>query len=267
MIYDIHEYRPEEVGALKALWRDVFGDAQSVIDSFFELLPSMGTGFTAAFDGEIFGAAYVLDTFLHLPDSSTKKASYIYAVAVDGSARGKGLGAELTRSCMRYAWESGADLCCTLPAEPSLYDWYKSRCGFETASFCSYETIPAGNDTGNIKRLHADEYAFLREDMLRGRAHISFYYGFLSFQEAIFSEYGGGFFACGNGIACGYVEGNVLYIKEALGDTPEFIAALCAMLGAKKAIVRRASEHGERYVAAYLKSEYPPDTIWNLTLD
>lgn len=267
MIYDIHEYREDEIAALKSLWREVFGDGARVTDSFFELLPSMGTGFAAVRDGEVFGGAYVLDAFLHLSDGSTKKAAYIYAVAVDDAARGSGIGAELTRACMRYAWECGADVCCTLPAEEALYDWYKTRCGFENASFCSYETVPAGENDGSITRLHADEYAFLREDMLRGRPHIGFYYGYLSFQETIFDEYGGGFFACNGGIACGYVEDGVLQVKEALGCGNDFIAALCTMLGAEKAVVRKASDCGEQYVAAYLKAEYPPDTVWDLTLD
>ena len=103
--------------------------------------------------------------------------------------------------------------------------------------------------------------------MLRGRPHIGFFYGYLSFQETIFDEYGGGFFACNGGIACGYVEDGVLQVKEALGCGNDFIATLCTMLGAEKAVVRKASDCGERYVAAYLKAEYPPDTVWDLTLD
>ena len=150
MIYDIREYKQDDVSAMKSLWCDAFGDLPELVDSFFELLPSMGTGFVAELDGEVFGAAYVLDAFLHLPDSSTKKLAYIYAVAVDGSVRGHGVGAELTRACMRNAWEYSADICCTLPAEGSLYDWYESRCGLAAASFCCYETVAAGAEAVGI---------------------------------------------------------------------------------------------------------------------
>lgn len=267
MIYSIREYAPDDVGALKALWCSTFGDPPELVDSFFELLPSMGTGFVAELDGEVFGAAYVLDAFLHLPDSSTKKLAYIYAVAVDETARGNGLGAELTRACMRNAWEYSADICCTLPAEDSLYDWYESRCGLDAASCCSYETVAAGMEIGGIRRLNADEYGFLREDMLKGTAHVGFYYGYLRFQDEIFTSCAGGFFEYDGGIACGYIENGTLYIKEALGDKPEFVPSLCAVLGAEKAVIRRAVSHGERYIAAYQKEDFPSDTVWNLTLD
>ncbi len=267
MICDIREYTKDDTSALKALWCGVFGDPPELVDSFFELLPSMGTGFAAELDGEIFGAAYVLDAFLHLPDSSTKKLAYIYAVAVDETLRGQGLGAELTRACMRNAWEYSADVCCTLPAEDSLYDWYESRCGLAPASFCRYETVAAAPEMRGIRRLNADEYGFMREDMLKVTAHVGFYYGYLRFQEEIFTSSGGGFFEYRGGIACGYVENGTLYIKEALRDSAEFIPALCSVLGAQKAVIRRASGSGERYIAAYRKADFPPDTVWNLTLD
>ena len=120
MIYNIREYTREDTSAMRSLWSDAFDDPSELIDFFFELLPSMGTGFVAELDGEIFGAAYVLDAFLHLPGGETKKLAYIYAVSVDESAQGRGIGAELTRACMRNAWDYSADICCTLPAEDAL---------------------------------------------------------------------------------------------------------------------------------------------------
>lgn len=267
MIYNIREYTRDDTAAMRSLWIDAFGDPAELIDRFFELLPSMGTGFVAELDGEIFGAAYVLDAFLHLPGGETKKLAYIYAVSVDESAQGRGIGAELTRACMRNAWEYSADICCTLPAEDSLYDWYESRCGLAAASYCRYEEAAASAEIDGIRRLCADEYGFLREDMLKGHAHVSFYYGYLRFQEEIFTSSVGGFFEYQGGLVCGYVENGIFYVKEALGDTPEFIPALCASLGAGKAVIRRASAHGERYIAAYQSKDFPPDTVWNLTLD
>lgn len=267
MIYDIREYERGDAGRLSALWSEVFGDPIRLTERFFELLPSMGTGFAACLDGEIFGAAYVLDAFLHLPDGATKKLAYIYAVCVDERARRQGLGAELSRACMRKAWEENADVCCTLPAEGSLYPWYERNCGLKAATHCRYETVLPSAQTAAISKLFADEYGFLRADILKSTPHASFGYGYLLFQEAIFNEYGGGFFRCGDGIACGYVEDGVLHIKEALNDTPEFIPALCTMLGAEKAIVRRADTEGEPYIAAYGQFELPPDTVWSLTLD
>lgn len=267
MIYQMREYRADDVDSLCSLWSNVFGDPVQLVKRFFELLPSMGTGFVAEFGGEVFGAAYVLDAFLSLPGGASKKAAYIYAVGVDELYRAQGIGMELTKTCMRRAWEDSVNICCTLPAEGSLYDWYEKKCGFKVATFCEYETVYAAGALGGIRRMHADEYGFLRDDLLSGKPHMSFYYGYLLFQEALFCEYGGGFFEYNGGIACGYVENGTLYIKEAINDAPEFIPALCTMLGAKSAVVRRASASGEPYIAAYDGDPLPPDTVWDLTLD
>lgn len=267
MICHIREYRSDDIGSLCSLWLNVFGDPVRLTERFFGLLPSMGTGFAAELDGEVFGAAYVLDAFLHLPNGASKKVAYIYAVGVDEPYRGHGIGMELTKACMRRAWEDSTDICCTLPAEGSLYGWYEKKCGFKTATFCCYETVAAGQSVDGIRRMHADEYGFLRDDLLKGRAHISFYYGYLLFQEALLDEYGGGFFEYKGGIACGYIENDVLYIKEAISDAPEFVPALCTLLGAERAVIRRAGAAGEPYVAAYDGDPLPPDTVWDLTLD
>ena len=87
------------------------------------------------------------------------------------------------------------------------------------------------------------------------------------FQEAVCKTYGGGMFACGGGIACGYIDNGVLLIKEVLNDTPEFIPALCRKLGAKSALVRRSAPDGEPFIAAYEPALFPEDTVWNLVLD
>ena len=48
MIYQIREYRSDDIGSLCSLWSNVFGDPARLVERFFELLPSMGTGFAAA---------------------------------------------------------------------------------------------------------------------------------------------------------------------------------------------------------------------------
>ena len=44
---NINEYRQEDIPSLKRLWTETFGDAPELVDRFFELLPSMGTGLVA----------------------------------------------------------------------------------------------------------------------------------------------------------------------------------------------------------------------------
>lgn len=35
MIYDIREYKQDDVSAMKSLWCDAFGDLPELVDSFF----------------------------------------------------------------------------------------------------------------------------------------------------------------------------------------------------------------------------------------
>ena len=87
------------------------------------------------------------------------------------------------------------------------------------------------------------------------------------YQKALLKAYGGGFFACKDGIACGYIDGETLLIKEALNCCPEFIPALCRRLGARNALIRYAADDGEPFIAAYEATGLPSDTVWNLALD
>lgn len=267
MICDIHEYAKADIPSLKSLWFEAFGDEPSLVDSFFELLPSMGMGLVAEYSGELLGAAYVLYAELNDPCSAPKKLAYIYGVAVDPSAQGQGIGASLVRACMRHAFSNGAELCCTLPAEPELYAWYAKIGSLLPVSACTYEELAPSDERLDIRELFADEYSYRRTDLLKAKPHISLYSGWLHFQESIFKTYGGGFFAYKDGIACGYLDGDTLLIKEALNDEPEFIPALCKKLGAKRAVIRRSAAKGEPYIVAYEKNLYPPDTEWNLSLD
>ena len=269
MYYDlsISEYTAADIPSLKMLWVETFHDEPELVDRFFELLPSMGTGLIAESADEILGAAYVLNAELRCSDNSVHNLGYIYAVAVEPSARCNGIGAELTRACKRYCWENNIDICCTLPAEASLYEWYEKISGLTAANSCIYESIMPSDAEPQICELHADEYSYRRIDLLRNNNYVNFDYGYLLYQEALFKTYGGGFFACSGGIACGYIDGETLLIKEVLNDEPGFIPALCSKLGAKTALVRRPAIDGEPFIAAFEANDFPSDAIWNLALD
>lgn len=264
--FEIREYTAKDIPDLNRLWQESFGDPPSLIDRFFELLPSMGTGLVAVHGREIIGAAYVLSAELS-GEKPAVSLGYIYAVAVTPRWRSNGVGAELTRACMRHSWAHGAQLCCTLPAEPKLYDWYKKISGLEIVSCCTEETVSPSDKDADIREIPADEYGFRRQDILKPGRYVDFYYGYLQFQETICKAYGGGMFACGEGIACGYLDGDTLLVKEALNDAPEFIPALCRKLGAKKALVRRSAASGKPFICAYEPVVFPADAVWDLALD
>lgn len=264
---EIREYTAADIPHMKRMWIDVFGDDAALVDRFFELLPSMGTALCAVCEHELQGAAYLLNSELWENAKFSKKLVYVYAVAVEPEARGFGIGSKLVRACRRFCWENNFDICCTLPAEDSLYGWYHKIAGFSTASCCKYEEINAGEELSGITELYADEYGFKRSELLRGKNYVNYYYGWLLYAEALAKTFGGGFFAYKGSVAYGYVEDGVLLIKEAINDPPEFMPALCARLGVNKALVRRISDQGNHYIASCDCREFPPDTLFTITLD
>ena len=262
----IREYRAEDVPTLKKLWFNCLGDGEEITAAFFEHLRGMGTGFAAVRCGRIIGMAFVLFAELRSADLKRKdKVAYIYAVAVEEAHRRHGVGAALTQECIRFSRERGAESVCTLPASEKLYEWYEAVGDMKFTLCCEYEEVQASDEPAEINELEADEYGWRRDDLLTGKPHVHFLYSFLQFQEALCHACGGGLYACGDGIACGYVDDGVLYVKEAIGDTPGFVPALCRHLGAQKAVVRRSSDDAEPFICS--DNPLPCGTVWNIALD
>ena len=130
----IREYRGGDILEMSALWQAVFGDSEGLVNSFLQLLPDMGTAAVAEVNGKIAGAAYAV-TGMELVSASGKvqTCGYIYAVAVAPEFRGSGIGRALTERSAELARARGAEVICTLPAEESLYAWYKTILGTECA--------------------------------------------------------------------------------------------------------------------------------------
>ncbi len=243
--------RPDDREALISLWVRVFGDAPELVEAFLDLLPEMGTGVTAEENGALLGAAYLVDGFtLVAPDAAPEKYGYLYAVAVEEHARGKGIGARLSQTAAKIGRTRGAKLICTLPAEHSLYHWYASVLSLHEVTqrvlYFSSVIPPA-------KSLSAEEYGQRREALLAGCCHVRLSPPALRFQEKLCLCYGGGFYAAGDGIFCACREGEDWRIPELLGPG----GSLPAWDGLR-------AEKGP-----YLCSDLPfPDgCIWNLSFD
>lgn len=264
---EIKAYSAEDIPALRALWLECFEDEPMLVDSFFELLPTMGSGLAAFCEGSIAGAAYVLDAELKIHGKITEKLGYIYAVGVTEQKRSQGIGEKLVKACKAHCHERGIELVCTLPASASLYKWYEKTGNLFAAGYCRYEYFPAGRFVPGIEEISPREYAERRERILSEKNYVNLSPGALEFQGKLFKTYSGGFYAYRDGIACGYAEGDELLIKELLNDVPGFIPALCTKLGSKRASVRLGSSEGDPYIAACPPSLYPSDTVWDLTLD
>lgn len=250
----IRPYEAEDIPCLTAIWQEAFNDEKALIDKFYAMLPDMGKGYVAEISGRVVGMLHILDASFE-----KKCVGYVYAVAVKKEYRKRGIGRLLCQAAAGMDY----DIIATLPSEKGLYAWYEKVLGTKPALYGKHEKLYP--DSGKVfYEISSEEYGSIREKLLRGKAHIDFPQSYLRFQEELCRIYGGGMYAGKGGIACGYMDGNMLYIKEALGDT-SFLPAVCASLGAVYAVIRTADPCGEPFIAA--QGDFPAECEWNLALD
>ena len=246
--------------ALTALWAETFGDPPALIGRFLTLLPELGFGLAAVEDGRLLGAAYWIDA-LRLEG---RRLGYLYAVAVDPTARGRGVGAALNRACIGQGRERGALWCTTEPAEPSLFAWY-ARVGLHPA-LSVRRTAHSAAALLPVAPLTARDYGERREALLALTPHVTLLPAALDFEEALLRSFGGGFFAVGQGIAAVEREDGRALVRETLGeDTAAAAASLAAFLGCGRAERQETAEKGETLLAA--DRPLPHGTQWGLRFD
>lgn len=144
-------YKPtlNDVPILKKLWKEVFKDTDSYIDLYFSKKFSTDTTFVYRVDGEITSALYYSDVILYSGEKEYKTA-YICGIATTESMRKKGQASVLIKECINKLNENGYDAAFLIPAELSLFDFYK-RFGFEVFSTLNFsEYIPEEKNKGKV---------------------------------------------------------------------------------------------------------------------
>lgn len=262
---EIREIRPEDRAALVALWHRVFGDPVSYVEEFFRILPEIGSGVAAIEDCVPIGAAYMITGLELCEGERIRRCGYLYAVAVDPAARGRGLGGALSKAAAELGRARGAELICTLPAEPGLYAWYEKLLGVRCALY--RERRELDSRPGPVPQpLGAAEYARRREALLRGRPHLRLSEAAMRLEEANCRAFGGFLCAVGDGVAAAYVSDGVTEVRELLGASETEAAAVGAALGTKEVRLWLPAESGEPYLA-FAPVELPGNTVWNLAFD
>ena len=268
--YIIRRYREEDIPALSLLWQKTFGDSETLISDFFRILPDMGAGLAAVMEEKIVGGAYVI-TGMELTGGEhvPTPGAYIYAVAVEESCRGLGIGSALTRAAGEEGRRRGAKFICTLPASEGLYDWYRELLGVEPVLYRRTFQSSCAPETPTMP-VSVTEYMLWREKLLSGKPHLHLSYPALEFQYRLCSAYGGGFFAVDSGICAAYLEGDTAVIRELLlmdgSGTVSAAASVGAALGARGFVLYSPALLGEPYLAAQ-PGAIPPDCVWNLSFD
>ena len=163
-----------DLPVLTQLWQTAFGDPPELIGAFYHRFPPQAAAWVVEMNGTVVTAAHLLGGRLHTADGTALPCAYVYAVSTDPAQQGHGYASALMR---RFAAEADANGCVlyTLPAEASLYAWYRSVMGTTQTARGARLRIARAPDMQCppvIERVSAQEYAALREQALRGRAHV-----------------------------------------------------------------------------------------------
>ena len=261
----IREYRAGDIPALKSIWAECFGDPEAMVDDFYRILPEMGFGLVAELQGEVAGAAHMIEG-MSIENREHIPCAYLYAVGVLEKFRGHGMGSALSRGCAELAKKRGAEIICTQPAKQSLYKWYETIIGTEF-NLCR-SIIELKSSEGFAERISAAEYYSQRESLLTGTEHMSAALPVIEFEEALCIAYDGGLFKTENGIAAAYLEDGKCHIKELLtgGDKEREAAAVGFKLGASETVLYQPGGNTHRYVA-FDSEKMSGSCIWNISFD
>lgn len=219
---------PDQLGHLRQLWKQAFGDSDAFLDGFF------ATGFSPdrcrciTWNDRVAAALYWFDC-----DWDGKKLAYIYAVATDETFRGKGFCRKLMEQTHRYLQDAGYRGAVLVPGSRSLFELY-GKLGYRSFSPRLWREYTAGQEKAEIRALTPRQYGEKRQSLLpaggirQDEAALSYLSTFAGFFE------GAGCLFCGGGEA-------EFAFQEFFGDLSA-VPAILAALGANAGRVPCAGE-------------------------
>ena len=217
---------PEDVPAQRALWKLAFGDGDDYIDNFYHTYYRPERMLVLEEAGRVCSMTAWFDTAFVVPERGEFRCAYLYAVATHPDCRGKGLAGRLLAGADDYFRSQGIPAVSTVPAEPSLHDFF-GRNGFREC-FRHFEgTLTPGElppaRAPVLRRSAPAEYGRVRETLLTGVPHIAYAEDALRYQEGCCALGEGGLYVgdTSAGPVCLCAEeagGGLVVIKEYLGS-------------------------------------------------
>lgn len=144
---------------LKHLWKTVFGDPDSFIDTFFSMTYSPDRCRYYAQDGQIVSVLYWFDC-----EYEGGKLAYIYAVATDPRYRGKGLASRLLQDTHAHLKRLGYAGAVLKPAK-GLFPFYE-RLGYTTCGYIRRFSAQGGSVPAEVTELSPAAYGVVRRSFL-----------------------------------------------------------------------------------------------------
>ena len=204
---------PGDAARERELWQLAFGDDGAYVDNFYQTYYKPERMLLLEEDGVVQSMTAWFDTQLVLPGEGRFRAAYLYAVATDPAARGRGLAGRLLAGADEYFRGLAIPAVTTVPAEPSLHNFFGAN-GFRECFTLLQEDLDPGE-------LPAPAGA-VREKILADCPHIAYPEEALAYQAGCCALSGGGLFAgeTEDGPVCACAEGDgagLVVYKELLG--------------------------------------------------
>jgi ribosomal protein S18 acetylase RimI-like enzyme len=166
--------RPEDLGALRAIWNASFPGDEAFADWFLKNVYAPERALVWAEDDRAGAMLHLLPVSI-VSGGVILPAAYVYAVATLEAHRGKGIASALLEEAASLERARGSKLLVLVPQSESLFGYYR-RLGFQDALYRARRLIRRGqavlsgftqDDAPDTAELNA-----LYEATLRGRNHI-----------------------------------------------------------------------------------------------
>lgn len=210
------------LGELRQLWKQVFGDSDDFLDSFFRTAFSPNRCRCILMEDKIAAVLYWMDCTL-----GDQKLAYLYAVATHPDHRGKGLCRQLmenTQTLLRRQGYAGVIL---VPQDNGLRQMY-SKMGYVNAGSLAEFSCTAGSVPCPLRALGPKEFAARRRALLPQDGVIQEQEGLAFLAEQL------QFYAGEDFLLAGFAADHVLHGVELLGNpsaAPGIVAALKCTAG------------------------------------
>lgn len=151
---------PELLPALRALWREAFGDTEEFLDAFVDTAFSADRCRCAVVDGQVAAALYWFAC-----THAGRPVAYIYAVATAKAFRGRGICTALMEATHRQLERLGYGGAILVPGSESLFGMY-GKMGYRACGGVRTFVCGAAPEDVQLRRIDKGEYARLRRQLL-----------------------------------------------------------------------------------------------------
>ena len=266
---EIRLAKDKEVGALKHIWKICFGDEDSYIDFYFSQKYKENETVVLLESDIICAMATMIHVKMLMPDGKKVDISMLYAIATLPNYQGQGYSAQLISFCNQYLKRKDKAFSILVPAEQSLFDFYKKR-GYKKAFYnrsvkLTGQQILTFNTSmdqeGWVQAVTASEYNRRRRSLLAGRLYIDYDDQEINYQKKVSQRFGADLygFTIGGREGCAIVERidndqvlikEILIAEDLLGEA---IRKIKALLPAENYVLRLPA-----YLGASLGGELEP---------